>query len=68
MKTGVPHKENIWHIGKQNLAGLTSVPSAEMNTWADPEGGTGGPNQIINFCHVEIFRQTPSGNFRAWNK
>ena len=30
-------------------------------------GGTGGPDppwncQIINFCHVEIFRQTPSGN------
>ena len=32
-------------------------------------GGTGGPDtppppwncQIINFCHVEIFRQTPSG-------
>ena len=31
-------------------------------------GGTGGLDpppwncQIINFCHVEIFRQTPSGN------
>ena len=30
-------------------------------------GGTGGPDptwncQIINFCHVESFRQTPSGN------
>ena len=42
--------------------------------WADPEGrgGSGGPDspppphprncQIINFCHVEVFRQTPSGN------
>ena len=37
-------------------------------TWADPEGGgTGGPDhpwncQIIDFCHVEIFRQIPYGN------
>ena len=37
--------------------------------WADPEGGDRGSGppppwncQIINFCHVEIFRQTPSGN------
>ena len=34
--------------------------------WADPEGGTGGSDppwncQIINFCHVGIFCQTPSG-------
>ena len=40
---------------------------SQDHTWADPEGGTGGPDppwncQIINFCHVEIFRQTPSGN------
>ena len=30
------------------------------------ERGSGPPTpwncQIINFCHVEIFRQTPSGN------
>ena len=31
-------------------------------------GGTGGPDppwnrQIISFCHVEIFRQTPFGEF-----
>ena len=36
-------------------------------SWVDPEGGTGGPDppwncRIINFCLVEIFRQTPSGN------
>ena len=38
--------------------------------WADPEGGGGGAGgldppwncQIIDFCHVEIFLQTPSGN------
>ena len=35
-------------------------------TWADPEGGYRGSGppwncQIISFCHVEIFRQTPSG-------
>ena len=41
--------------------------------WVDPEcvcvwggGGRGSGHpwncQIINFCHVEIFRQTPSGN------
>ena len=36
-------------------------------------GGTGGPDppppwncKIINFCHVEIFRQTPSGNLDFW--
>ena len=52
----------------------TSVPLVYTNsiiftvqTWADPEGGTGGPPppwncQIICFCHVEIFCQTPSGN------
>ena len=44
------------------LGGFILLP-----TWADPEGGTGGPDPlwnctIINFCHVEIFRQTPSGN------
>ena len=45
------------------------------NRWLRPHGriqrggGAGGPDtpfpwncQIINFCHVEIFRQTPSGN------
>ena len=33
-------------------------------SWADPEGRTGGPDftWIIDFCNVEIFRQTPSGN------
>ena len=42
----------------------------------DPEGGgggAGGPDplwncQIINFCHVEIFRQTPSGNLDPFEK
>ena len=40
-----------------------------VGSWADPEGGQGVRTppppwncQIINFCHVEIFRQTPSGN------
>ena len=40
--------------------------------WADPEGDRGsGPPwncQIINFCHVEIFRQTPSGNLGPLRK
>ena len=37
-------------------------------SWADPEGGGQGVRipprncQIINFCHVVIFRQTPAGN------
>ena len=41
---------------------------AGHQSWADPEGGGGQGSapprncQIINFCHVEIFRQTPSGN------
>ena len=42
-----------------------------VTAWADPEGGQGVRTpppppprncQIISFCHVEIFRQTPSGN------
>ena len=41
-----------------------------VQTWADPEGGEQGVRpppspwncQIFCFCHVEIFRQTPSGN------
>ena len=42
-----------------------------FSPWADPDGGTGGPDpppwncQIINFCHVEIFRQTASGNLNV---
>ena len=37
------------------------------STLGGSRGGEGGPDppwncQIINFCHVEIFRQTPSGN------
>ena len=64
------------HMGIVRFLNLPFVDVPIRNrkpiAWADPEGVTGGPDlsppppgnncQIINFCHVEIFRKTPSGN------
>ena len=57
-------------LRRYDLAVLST--DSEMNaivtsTWADPEGVQGVRTlpwncKIINFCHVEIFRQTPSEN------
>ena len=46
-----PHVRSHWRI--QRGAGGPDPPHTHTHTWNC---------QIINFCHVEIFRKTPSGN------
>ena len=65
----------IFGIQMNNLAPKISwgCKVDQISSWADLQRGGGGDResgtpppprncQIINFCHVEIFRQTPSGN------
>ena len=52
---------------KQTVNHQTGHHTAASLFMGGTRGGTGGPDpswncQIIDFCHVEIFRQTPSGN------
>ena len=66
-----------WQIFKLSKNLQRRPRLSRPDTFAYPmggsRGGTTGPDhpwncQIINFCHVEIFRQTPSGNLDPLRK